>query len=75
VFWAAVAAYALQPFRLLRYPAILVAALITVSTMTTGWHYGVDVLAGLLLAAISTFIAGAVLSRSERSISAQVTKV
>jgi len=75
VFWAAVAAYALQPFRLLRYPAILVAALITVSTMTTGWHYGVDVLAGLLLAATSTFIAGAVLSRSERSIAAQVTKV
>lgn len=62
VFWAVVSAQALLPFRLLRYPAILAAALITVSTMTTGWHYGVDVLAGLLMFAICSFLAGWVVS-------------
>ncbi len=62
VFWAVVSAHALQSFRLLRYPAILLAALITVSTMSTGWHYGVDVIAGLALAAISTLLANAVLT-------------
>ena len=62
VFWAVVSAHALQPFRLLRYPAILVAGLITVSTMSTGWHYGVDVIAGLVLAGICTLIANKVLA-------------
>jgi membrane-associated phospholipid phosphatase len=57
VFWAVVSAHALYSFRLLRYPAILLAALIAVATMTTGWHYGVDVITGLLLAAISTWLA------------------
>ena len=68
VFWALVGAHALQPFRWLRYPAILVAGLITVSTMSTGWHYAVDVLSGILLAALSTSIANAVLHRADRSI-------
>ena len=57
VFWAVVSAQALQPFRVLRYPAILVAALVTISTVTTGWHYGVDVIGGLLLVAVTTYIA------------------
>ena len=62
VFWAVVSAYALKSFRLLRYPAIIVAGLITISTLTTGWHYGVDVIAGLFLAAITTFLANRVLA-------------
>jgi membrane-associated phospholipid phosphatase len=44
--------------RLLRWPAFLIAALIIVSTMTTGWHYGVDVIAGVAIAAGSTMLAG-----------------
>ena len=62
VFWAVVSAHALYPFRFLRYPAILLAALITVSTMTTGWHYGVDVLAGLLMAALCTYVANMIIA-------------
>ncbi len=61
VFWAVVSAYALYPFRYLRYPAILAAVLITISTMTTGWHYGVDVIAGLVMMAVSTYIADSVI--------------
>ncbi|HEY2472541.1 MAG TPA: phosphatase PAP2 family protein [Terracidiphilus sp.] len=61
VFWAVVSAHALYPFRLLRYPAVLVACLITISTMTTGWHYGVDVLAGLLMVALCTYVANMII--------------
>ena len=61
VFWAAVSAYALYSFRYLRYPAILAAVLISISTMTTGWHYGVDVIAGLLLAIVCTSLANTVI--------------
>jgi PAP2 superfamily len=58
VFWALVSAHALQPFRFLRYPAIVAAGLVVLSTMTTGWHYGIDVIGGILLAVISTLLAG-----------------
>jgi membrane-associated phospholipid phosphatase len=60
-FWAVISAHALYGFRLLRYPAITAATLITLSTVTTGWHYGVDVIAGLLMAAICTLAADAVI--------------
>lgn len=66
VFWAVVSAHALYPFRVLRYPAILVASLITISTMTTGWHYGVDVVAGLLMMALCTYIANMIILGSFR---------
>jgi hypothetical protein len=57
VFWALVSAHALQPFRFLRYPAILAAGLITLSTMTTGWHYGIDVIGSIILAVFCTVLA------------------
>lgn len=61
VFWAVVSAHALYPFRFLRYPAILLSFLITVGTMTTGWHYGVDVLAGILMALLCTYLANSII--------------
>ena len=67
VFWAVVSAQALCGFRLLRYPAILVACLITISTVTTGWHYGVDVIAGLLMVALCTFLSNRVISAGFRA--------
>lgn len=65
-FWAAVSAHALYPFRWLRYPAIIAAALVIVSTMTTGWHYGVDVIAGLLMMALCTYFANLVIEGKVR---------
>ncbi len=75
VFWAVISAHALQPFRLLRYPAILVATLVTASTVTTGWHYGIDVLAGLLLAAACTCLANLAISAHRQSAAGLVTEV
>jgi membrane-associated phospholipid phosphatase len=60
-FWAVVSAHTLYGFRFLRYPAIVAATLITISTVTTGWHYGVDVIAGLLMAVTCTAFANAVI--------------
>lgn len=62
VFWAVVSAHALWPFRYLRYPAIVVAALVTASTITTGWHYGVDVIAGLLMWALCTYFSNLIIA-------------
>ena len=63
-FWALLSAQALWPFRLLRYPAAVLAALIVASTLTTGWHYGVDVIAGILLASLCTALAGWIATRN-----------
>lgn len=60
-FWAIVSAQALYSFRYLRYPAILIAGLITISTVTTGWHYGVDVIAGILMVLVCTALSKAVI--------------
>ena len=68
VFWAVVSAYALQPFRFLRYPAIVAAVLITLSTMTTGWHYGIDVIGGIFLAVICTLLAAWISGLGNRAI-------
>jgi hypothetical protein len=40
-----------------RWPAAVLAALIVISTVTTGWHYLIDVVAGLLLAALAQALA------------------
>lgn len=53
VMWAILCAQALACFRWLRWPAWLVAALIVLSTVTTGWHYFTDILGGFLLAAMA----------------------
>ncbi|WP_109486770.1 phosphatase PAP2 family protein [Occallatibacter savannae] len=60
-FWAIVSAQALYPFRYLRYPATVAAGLITVSTITTGWHYGIDVLAGILMVILCTVLSNMVI--------------
>jgi len=53
VIWSVLAAAALWGFRWLRVPVALLCGMIILSTMTTGWHYLVDVLAGLVVSAFS----------------------
>jgi membrane-associated phospholipid phosphatase len=53
VFWSVLSASAFWGFRWLRIPAALLCAMIVLSTLTTGWHYLADVLAGLALSAAS----------------------
>jgi hypothetical protein len=53
VIWAILAARALWAFRWLRWSSAILCALIALSTLTTGWHYFADVLAGGILAAFA----------------------
>jgi hypothetical protein len=57
VVWAVLSAAALWPIKPLRIPASILACLVVISTVTTGWHYVVDSLAGLVLAAIALICA------------------
>ena len=51
VIWVLLCANSLWCFKLLRIPVAILSTLIILSTITGGWHYCVDVLAGLLVAA------------------------
>jgi membrane-associated phospholipid phosphatase len=57
VIWAILCAYGLWGFRPLRVPVAIFSGLIILSTMTTGWHFFVDVLAGGLLAIVAIAVA------------------
>lgn len=57
VIWAILSAAGLWGFRPLRIPVAVLSVLIILSTVTTGWHYFCDVIAGLLVAVISLAIA------------------
>ncbi len=57
VVWAILCAAALWGFRPLRIPVALLSVLIILSTLTTGWHYFADVIAGILIAAVALAIA------------------
>jgi len=50
---AILSAIYLSTFRRLRIANWILATLITISTVTTGWHYGIDVIGGIVLAAVS----------------------
>lgn len=57
VIWAILCAAALWCFRPLRIPVVLISAMIVLSTLTTGWHYFTDVVAGAIIAVLSLAIA------------------
>ena len=58
VIWAVLSVRALWGFRRLRVPVSVLAGLISASTMTTGWHYFVDVLGGLVVAEVPSWRRG-----------------
>ena len=57
VAWAIFFAVTLWGFRSLRIPVALISGMVIISTMTTGWHYFVDVLGGIVLAIVSIVLA------------------
>jgi membrane-associated phospholipid phosphatase len=56
--WAVLSAWALWDLRRLRALLIILAGAILASTLTTGWHYFVDVAAGICVAIIAAVAAG-----------------
>jgi hypothetical protein len=64
---ALLAAYALWSVPYVRWPAAVVAALIVVSTVTTGWHYPADVLAGIVITVLACLAARAYSSLEARA--------
>ena len=57
VFWSLLCAYSLWGFKRVRPLTALIATLIIISTLTTGWHYFTDVIGGILLALLSVLLA------------------
>jgi membrane-associated phospholipid phosphatase len=51
--WAILLAWGFRHYRWLRVPMLFLNLTVVASTLTTGWHYGSDVLGGLLVAALS----------------------
>jgi membrane-associated phospholipid phosphatase len=67
VIWAITCVAALWGYRILRIPVGLLASMIVVSTVTTGWHYFTDVLGGVAIVAFSLFAARCYLRKSRSS--------
>jgi hypothetical protein len=63
VMWAVLTTYAALPYRKLFWPVAALNALVVASTVLLGWHYLIDVPAGLLLGAVSLY-AGEITHRS-----------
>ncbi len=57
VVWAILCIWALWTFRFLRIPVVTLAALIILSTVTTGEHYILDLIAGAVIAVIAIYAA------------------
>lgn len=53
VLLAMFAAFTIGRVRVLTIPCVIWAALVALSTLTTGWHYGVDVLSGLVIGTLA----------------------
>jgi membrane-associated phospholipid phosphatase len=61
VIFAILCAAALWTYKPLRVPVAMLCGLIVLSTMTTGWHYFSDVLAGIAVSFVSLFVANKLL--------------
>ena len=61
VILAVISAYTLGNFRYLALPAAGWAILVVLSTLSTGWHYAVDVIAGVLVAGAALACANIIL--------------
>jgi membrane-associated phospholipid phosphatase len=59
---AVLGVFALWPFRWLRIPALIVALLIGIATVTTGWHYATDGIGGMLVAWLGILVARKIVS-------------
>ena len=54
--WAILLAYSFRHYRWLFPPMAILNLAVVISTMTTGWHYGADVVGGILTAMVAIYI-------------------
>lgn len=54
--WALLLAWGFRHYRLLRWPLLVLNLMVVFSTLTTGWHYGADVVGGTLVAVLSVLL-------------------
>jgi membrane-associated phospholipid phosphatase len=67
---AILSAFALSSIRSLRAPVWVLAVLICISAVSTGWHYGIDVFGGVIVA-IASISAVSLIALSPKSIKHQ----
>jgi hypothetical protein len=72
VIWAVLCARALWGFKYLRLPISILSGMIILSTMTTGWHYFSDVLAGVIVAILSIAAARVINSKADYAMTAEI---
>lgn len=62
---AILCAFALWSIRWTRWPGVFVATAVCVSTVTSGWHYGIDVMGGIVVALACQGLARAAVARTQ----------
>ncbi|MEZ6127309.1 MAG: phosphatase PAP2 family protein [Planctomycetaceae bacterium] len=54
--WAVLLAYAFRYYRWLRYPMLILNVAVVLATVILGWHYAIDAVGGILVAALAVAI-------------------
>ena len=57
VIWAVLLTYLCRHRKFLLYPALIINALVLLSTLTLGWHFLASVLMGVLMSSVSLYLA------------------
>ncbi len=60
-------AYAFKNIKKIFYPVLIFSALVIFSTLATGWHFLIDVIGGIILAAVSIYFVNAIASISTKT--------
>ena len=70
--WALLVGFAFRYYRWLAVPMFALNLMVVVSTMTTGWHYGSDVVGGILTAVVAVAVSRCVVGSTATQIATDV---
>ena len=66
--WALLVAYSFRYYRWLAWPMLILNLMVVASTMTTGWHYGSDVVGGVLIAGAAVVVSRCVVGSTAEDV-------